>query len=84
MPTFLIVFLWTFGHVFRMTGLPLMLFGSEKSQVIGVLLWFMWDDSGQFNAVSALGICLILFLLLTSLVLYRLQRGNAAGRLVDA
>ena len=84
MPTFLIVFLWTFGHVFRMTGLPLMLFGSEKSQVIGVLLWFMWDDSGQFNAVSALGICLILFLLLTSLVLYRLQRANAAGRLVDA
>ena len=28
--------------------------------------------------------CLILFLLLTSLVLYRLQRANAAGRLVDA
>ena len=78
--------LWTFGHVFRMTGLPLMLFGSEKSQVIGVLLWFMWDDSGQFNAVSALGICLILFLLLMSLVLYRLQRATrrkAGGRVTE-
>jgi len=72
--TFMIVWLWTFGHVFRMTGLPLMLFGSEESQVIGVLLWFMWDSADGFNVVSALGISLICFLMVISLILYRMQR----------
>lgn len=79
LPTVIIVWLWTFGHVFRMTGLPLMLFGSEANQVIGVLLWFMWDSGGRFNAVSALGFSLIAFLLVVSLVLYRIQRRTSVA-----
>ncbi len=73
-PTFTIIFIWTFGHVFRMTGLPLMLFSSEQDQVIGVMLWYMWDSGGNFHAVSALGIVLIGFLLIMGLLLMMLQK----------
>lgn len=80
LPTFTIIFIWTFGHVFRMTGLPLMLFSSEEDQVIGVMLWYMWDGGGNFHAVSALGIVLILFLLVLGLLLMLFQkRVSVAG-----
>lgn len=77
-PTFVIVFIWTFGHVFRFTQLPLMLFTGEKSQLLAVLLWYMWD-SGAFNMISAFGLTLIAFLSVLSLVLFRLQRRLAVA-----
>jgi iron(III) transport system permease protein len=67
MPVFSGVWIWVFLHAVRIVGLPIMLFSGTENQVLAVLLWRMWDD-GYLGAVSAMGLMIIIFLLLTSIV----------------
>ena len=71
MPVFVGVWIWVFLHAIRIVGVPIMLFSGTKNQVLAVLLWRLWDD-GYLGAVSAIGLLLMTFLMVLTLVVRRL------------
>ena len=65
LPTFVGVWVWVMLHVVRSASLPLILYEGPENQVLAVIIWNMWDE-GEMQAVGAIGVIMILFLLLVT------------------
>ncbi|MEM7464141.1 MAG: ABC transporter permease subunit, partial [Pseudomonadota bacterium] len=68
MPT--IVGIWIYCALLsvRFISLPLILSQGGDNEVLGVMIWYLWDN-GNISSVGAIGVVLMLFMFLLALVL---------------
>jgi iron(III) transport system permease protein len=66
LPTFVGVWIWAMLLAVRQAGKPLVLYEGSENQVLAILIWNMWD-SGEIEAVGAIGTLLIAGLLVVTL-----------------
>ncbi|NQU71025.1 MAG: iron ABC transporter permease [Rhodospirillales bacterium] len=59
----------------RLAGAPLILYEGRRTEVLAVLIWYLWDD-GEWEAVAAMGVMLMIGLFTLVLLL----RGLGFGR----
>lgn len=78
LPTFVGVWIWTMLHAVRQAGTPLILYEGAENQVLGVLIWNLWDR-GDVEEVGAIGVLLIVSLLLITLALRLMGFGRGAA-----
>jgi ABC-type Fe3+ transport system permease subunit len=57
------------------SGSPLILYEGRRTEVLAVLIWYLWDD-GEWEAVAAMGVMLMVGLFTLVLLL----RGLGFGR----
>ncbi len=77
LPTFVGVWIWAMLLAIRQAGKPLVLYEGSENQVLAILIWNMWD-SGEIEAVGAIGTLLILGLLVVTLGLRLMGFGRGA------
>jgi iron(III) transport system permease protein len=78
LPTFVGVWIWTMLHAVRQAGTPLILYEGADNQVLGVLIWNLWDR-GDVEEVGAIGALLIISLLLITLGLRLMGFGRGTN-----
>ena len=68
MPT--IVGIWIYCALLsvRFISLPLILSQGGDNEVLGVMIWYLWDN-GNISSVGAIGVALMLFMFLLALTL---------------
>jgi iron(III) transport system permease protein len=78
LPTFVGVWIWAMLLAVRQAGKPLVLYEGSENQVLAILIWNMWD-SGDIEAVGAIGTLLIVGLLIVTLGLRMMGFGRGAS-----
>ena len=78
LPTFVGVWIWAMLLAVRQAGKPLVLYEGSENQVLAILIWNMWD-SGDVEAVGAIGTLLIVGLLIVTLGLRMMGFGRGAS-----
>ena len=68
MPTLVGIWIYCALLSVRFISLPLILSQGGDNQVLGVMIWYLWDN-GNINAVGAIGVGLMIFVFLLASVL---------------
>jgi iron(III) transport system permease protein len=63
----------------RLAGAPLILYEGRRTEVLAVLLWYLWDD-GEWEAVAAMGVMMMLGLFALVLLLRGLGFGKSMAQ----
>jgi len=75
MPSMVGVWVYVVLLSVRLAGAPLILYEGRRTEVLAVLIWYLWDD-GEWEAVAAMGVMLMVGLFTLVLLL----RGLGFGR----
>jgi iron(III) transport system permease protein len=75
MPSLVGIWVYVVLLAVRLAGAPLILYEGRRTEVLAVLIWYLWDD-GEWEAVAAMGVMLMLGLFALVLAL----RGLGFGR----
>ena len=63
----------------RLAGAPLILYEGRRTEVLAVLLWYLWDD-GEWEAVAAMGVMMMLGLFALVLLLRGIGFGKSLAQ----
>jgi iron(III) transport system permease protein len=77
-PTFIGLWIWVVLLTVRIASLPLVLNQGAGNEVLAVMMWNMWD-TGEFEAVGAMSVLLMVVLFLLVLALRPLGFGRAGA-----
>jgi iron(III) transport system permease protein len=78
LPTLVGVWIYVALLSVRFVSLPLILSQGGSNEVLGVMIWYLWDN-GNINAVGALGIMLMTVMFTLAIVMRRIGFGRQRG-----
>ncbi len=75
MPSLVGIWIYVVLLAVRIAGAPLILYEGRRTEVLAVLIWYLWDD-GEWEAVAAMGVMLMVGLFTLVLALRALGFGR--------
>jgi iron(III) transport system permease protein len=79
MPSLVGIWIYVVLLAVRLAGAPLILYEGRRTEVLAVLIWYLWDD-GEWEAVAAMGVMMMLGLFTLVLVLRALGFGRGLAQ----